>query len=187
MPGKTLIEVLEIARDQHGFVRAADLREAGIDPKRLGDYHRRGIADHKDYGLYRLNLFPPGEMDEFMEAALWPDGRGCLSHQTALDLWDLCDVNPDHIDLTVPRSYRTNRKIPQHYRLHRQDLENRDRTYLDGLPIVTPALAIQQALDVGLRPSLIEQAVETAKREALITGSESRRFEDLLRRIHVAV
>jgi len=36
-----------------------------------------------------------------------------LSHETALDLHDLCDVNPAQIHLTVPAAYRLRRRIPR--------------------------------------------------------------------------
>jgi predicted transcriptional regulator of viral defense system len=169
MPGKIFMEVLDIAREQRGFVRTADLRESGISPKRLNEYAKRGHADHLGYGIYRMHLIPPDEWDEFVQAAIWPDGRGVLGHETALDLWELCDVSPNHIDVTVPKAYRTHREVPRRYRLHRRDLPAGDVTHLGGAPIVTPARAIADGLDSGLRPSLVEQAIDTAQRQALIT------------------
>jgi predicted transcriptional regulator of viral defense system len=171
MPGRIFNQVLDVARDQHGLVRAADLRDIGVDPKRLVDYSRRGLADHLGYGVYRLKLILPGPWDEFMQAALWPDGRGVLSHETALDLHELCDINPNHIDITVPEQYRTHRQVPPAYRLHRRDLPDDDVGYVHGVPVVTPARAITDGIDAGLRPSLIEQAIDTAEREAMITGA----------------
>jgi predicted transcriptional regulator of viral defense system len=176
MPGKVFNAVLELARDQHGFVRAADLRELGLDPKRLNDYWRRGLADRVSHGVYRIKLVQPGESDEFMQAAMWPDGRGVLSHETALDLHDLCDVNPNHIDVSVPTGYRTHRQVPAKYRLHRRALSDDDVSSVDGLPVVSPARAIADGIEAGLRPTLIEQAIDTAEREAMITGDVARRL-----------
>jgi predicted transcriptional regulator of viral defense system len=179
MPGKVFNQVLDVARDQHGLVRAADLREIGLDPKRLVDYSRRGLADHLGYGVYRLKLIPPGPWDEFMQAALWPDGRGVLSHETALDLHDLCDVNPNHIDITVPKDYRTHREVPALYRLHRRALADDDVAYVQGISVVAPARAIADGIEVGLRPTLIEQAIDTAEREALITAATATRLREI--------
>lgn len=169
-------EIFELAREQHGFVRTSDLRDAGIHPKRLNDYSRRGLAVHLGYGLYRLNLIPPGNFDEFMQAAVWPDGRGVLSHETALDLHNLCDVNPNHIDITTPKGYRTHREVPAGYRLHRRALADEDLTLFEGLPIVTPARAIADGIELGLRQALIDQALETAEREAMITRTTAERL-----------
>ncbi|MDA0159290.1 type IV toxin-antitoxin system AbiEi family antitoxin domain-containing protein [Solirubrobacter ginsenosidimutans] len=179
MPGKVFTEVLEIARDQHGFVRTTDLREVGIDPKRLNDYWRRGLAERLGYGVYRLHLVPHDEWDEFMHAAVWPDGRGVLSHETALDLHDLCDVNPNHIDVTVPKAYRTHRDTPLAYRVHRRDLDADEITAVNGVPIVTPGRAIIDGIEAGLRPTLIEQAIDTAQRQAAITTAAAERLREL--------
>src|SRR5215218_10423879 len=103
-----------------------------------------------------------------MHAAVWPDGRGVLSHETALDLHDLCDVNPNHVDVTVPRDYRTHRQVPATYRLHRRVLPDSDVGSVDGVPVVTPSRAIADGIEAGIRPTLIEQAIDTAEREAMI-------------------
>lgn len=179
VPGKVFTDVLDIAREQHGYVRAADLRQLGLNPKRLNDYWRRGQADRLGRGLYRLRLVPPGEWDEFMEAAMWPDGRGVLGHETALDLHDLCDVNPGQIDVTVPNAYRTHRQVPARLRLHHRNLAAGEVTVLNAVPIVTPARAIEDAIEIGLRPTLIEQALETALSQALITTATAERLEAL--------
>ena len=168
MPGAVFTAILELAREQHGFVRTSDLRDAGISPKRLVDYAARGQAEHLGHGLYRLNLVPPSQWDEFMKATAWPDGRGVLSHETALDLHGLCDVSPDHIDVSVPKAYRTHRRVPAPYRLHARNLTDGDVTYLEGVPIVRPAKAIEDGIEIRLRPSLIEQALETAEEQALV-------------------
>jgi predicted transcriptional regulator of viral defense system len=179
VPGKVFNDVFEIAREHHGFVRTTDLREAGIDPKRLNDYWRRGLADRLGYGIYRLHMIPPGEWDEFMGAAIWPDGRGVLSHETALDLHDLCDVNPNHIDVTVPKAYRTHREIPAKYRLHHRNIDAGDVTTINGVPIVTPRRAIVDGIEAGLRLTLIEQAIDTAQRQAMVTTDVAQQLRAL--------
>jgi hypothetical protein len=54
-----------------------------------------------------MRLTPPSSLDAYMDAVLWP-GRGVrdmLSHETALDLYGLSDVNPAKIDVTLPRAW----------------------------------------------------------------------------------
>lgn len=43
--------------------------------------------------------FPRTGSTKFMQATLWPRGLGIISHDSALDLWELCDVNPARIHL----------------------------------------------------------------------------------------
>jgi predicted transcriptional regulator of viral defense system len=172
MPGRVYSKILSLAAEQNGFVRTREVRELDIDPRRLNDYARRGLAEHVGRGLYRIELVPHGDFDEFARATQWPDGRGTLSGETALDLHELCDVSPAHIDVTVPSGYRTHRRVPTRYRLHRRDLASDEVTWLQAVPIVTPARAIADGIDLGLRPTLIDQAIDTAAREALITTDQ---------------
>ncbi len=122
MPGPVFTRLHDLALEQHGFLRPSDVKRVGIDPKRLVDLESRGQAERVGWGIYRLNMIPHDQMEEFMLAALWPHGRGTISHETALDLYDLCDVNPHQIDVTVPRRYRITRQVPQAYRLWKEDL-----------------------------------------------------------------
>ncbi len=172
MPGRVFTEILALAAEQNGFARTREARDLGIDPRRLNDYARRGLAEHVGRGLYRIELVPHGDFDEFARAAQWPDGRGTLSGETALDLHELCDASPAHIDITVPRGYRTHRQVPVRYRLHRRDLAGDEVTRLRDVPIVTPARAIADAIELELRPTLIDQAIDTAARQALITAEQ---------------
>lgn len=169
MPGRVYSDLLDLAQDQHGYLRAEDARAAGFDPKRLVDYERRGLAERVAYGVYRMNAIPAGDLDEYMRAALWPMGAGVLSHETALDLYELCDVNPARIDVTVPVGYRTHREVPELYRLHPRDLGTEQTGRLRGLPIVTPLRAILDGIESGVRGNLIEQAIETAERQSLLS------------------
>jgi predicted transcriptional regulator of viral defense system len=63
---------------------------------------------------------------------------GVLSHATALDLHELCDINPSRIDLTVPTG------------LHRETLADSDLTWHEGLMIVTEDRAIRGAIELGV-------------------------------------
>lgn len=64
------------------------------------------------------------------------------SGETALDLHELCDVNPSAIHLTVPSGFRTRKAVPEIYRLHRFDLELAEIGWREGIPTVTPERAI---------------------------------------------
>ena len=179
MPGKVFTQVLELAQERHGYLVPEDLREIGLKPGRLHEYWQRGHAEKVGYGIYRLNLVPRDDADEYMLAALWPDGRGVLGGETALDLYELCDVNPARIHVTVPRDYRMTRPAPARYRFVHQDLAPESIERLDGLPIVTPKMAIEQATTDHLRGALIEQAIDTARNRGLLRSAEA----DELRRV----
>jgi predicted transcriptional regulator of viral defense system len=173
MPGRNFKTLHEIAEDNYGFLTVNDARRAGILPQRLAEMARRGSLQREGVGLYRVDPFPTHELDNYRKATLWPYGvEGVLSHETALDLYELSDVNPAKIHITVPKRYRLRRRgVPPAYGFHNEDLEERDITRHEGLPIVTSAKAIRQCHEANLRRDLLRQALEDAKRRGLLTQS----------------
>lgn len=171
MPGRNFKALYEIAEDNYGFLTVDDARRAGVLPQRLAEMARRGSLQREGLGLYRLDPFPSHELDSYRKATLWPYGvEGVLSHETALDLYELSDVNPPKIHITVPKRYRLRRReAPSSYRFHHEDLDESNITRHESLPIVTPAKAIRQCHEANLRRDLLRQALEDAKQRGLLT------------------
>lgn len=179
MPGKVYLEVADIATEQHGYVTPADAREHGINPMNLVRMAQRGTLERRATGVYRLLLTPPGPLDAYVEAVLWPQGvRGVLAAETALDLYELSDVNPTKIHIVIPPEHRVRRAVPAAYRVRHELLDPDDVTAFEGLPIVTPARAIRQAAADHLGPALIAQAIDQGEQNGRVT----RRLATELRR-----
>lgn len=164
MPGRVWERAVEIATDQHGFITFQDLQRLGADPALLRQWYQRGKVDRAGHGIYRFSQIPTTPTDPYMLATLWPAGRGVLSHETALELHELCDVNPNKIHLTLPPYYRPRRRGGELYVVHFERLDENDITWYDGIRIVAPAVAIRQALDTGVPTHLVRQAIEKAHR-----------------------
>ena len=91
----------------------------------VGDW----IREHR--GIYRLALFPTADRPDLVLWALWSRNRneeveGVYSHQTALSLYDLSDVNPSKLHMTVPIDFRRNSAIPRILVLHAAGLLESD-------------------------------------------------------------
>jgi predicted transcriptional regulator of viral defense system len=167
------------ALGQHGIVTTEDARGLGIDGAVLRMLHSRGRVARLSRGVYRFPEMPAGPLDQYAAATFWPEGvRGILSHATALERHDLCDVNPTRIDLTLPRTYDLNprRVVPPHLNLHFEDVPHEDLASLEGLPIVTPVRAIVEAIGGALRADLVEQAIDTLKERGVLSRAEARRI-----------
>jgi predicted transcriptional regulator of viral defense system len=179
MPGKIYNLLAPLANDAHGFITPDDAREAGINPINLVRMAERGQLERRANGLYRFPLFPAGPFDAYMEAALWPRGvEGVISHETALELYDLSDVHPRRIHITVPTTHRINREAPAAYRIHHEDLARKDVGRLEGIPIVTAERAIRQVAGTGLGPALVAQAVDHGEQNGRLTGRQAKRLRD---------
>jgi len=175
MPGKVYSELMEIANENYGFITPDDARGAGVKPMNLVRMAERGQLERRGNALYRFPLTPPGPLDSYMEAALWPRGvEGVISHESALDLYELSDVNPHRIHITVPRAHRIRRQVPAAFRIHHEDLRPGDVGCLEGIPVVTPEHAIRQAHRAKLGPALLGQAIDHGEQNGRLTLRQAR-------------
>jgi len=181
MPTDRFAALAEVAADQHGLFTLDDARAAGYAENTIAQMARRGRLERVSQGVYRIPFLPAGRLGAYMEAALWPVGaRGVLSHATALDLWDVSDINPPKIHITVPRAHRPQRAVPDAYVIHREDLTPGEFDAIEGVPVVTLARAIHECADDGVALDLLEQAVRTGAARGLL---DRRQTEELRREL----
>jgi predicted transcriptional regulator of viral defense system len=173
MPGARYSQLAERAAEAFGYLTGQDARDLGVPLGTLNALSRRGQLVRVSHGIYRMPLIPPSRLDQYMLATLWPDGRGRISHESALELYGISDVNPAKIHVTVPAGYRTHRQVPALYVLHREDLTDRDRGSFEGIPVVSAAKAIRQLHEQHLRPSLLAQAIEQGLRDGWLRRREA--------------
>jgi predicted transcriptional regulator of viral defense system len=174
MPTDRFTELAEVAADQHGYFDLADSRAVGYADNTVAQMARRGRIERVSHALYRIAFLPSGRMGPYMAAVMWPVGiRGVISHNTALDLWDVGDVNPAKIHITVPRAHRPQREVPPAYEVHREDLDARDVTAIEGVPVVTLGRAIRECAAEHLAADLLEQAIRHGRDRGLLTGTEA--------------
>lgn len=172
MPGAVYEKLFEVATEQYGYVTTDDARDLGVDPHRLVVLASRGDLERISQGLYRFGVIPSTGLDQLMEATLWPRRFGVISHDTALDLWDLCDVNPAKVHVTVPKSAKVRRAVPTAYRVHARDLDVAEVTRHEGIPVVRVRRAILDGIETNVAPHLIEQAIDNARNRGLLSKAE---------------
>lgn len=77
----------------------------------LGKLAARGALVRVSQGLYRFPQWPVSGNDHLMEAVLWTrDSRAALSHETALAVYELANVNPDKTHVTISKRRPLRRK-----------------------------------------------------------------------------
>lgn len=147
MPGSEYEKVLDIAAEQHGYVTTSQARERGVSGNALRMMADCGTLERVSWGVYRVPTFPPSPYAEYMEASLWPAGvRGVISHESALALYGLSDVSPSAIHITVPRSFRIRRDVPDHLVVHHAKLEDEELTLFEGIPTTTTRRTIEDCI-----------------------------------------
>jgi predicted transcriptional regulator of viral defense system len=178
MPGTVHNAIYEIAEEQNGYVTASQAVDAEIDPRTLAKMAERGVLERVSWGLYRLTRFPQSTLDQYVEATLWPlSTRAVISHESALALYGLSDVNPARVHATVPKSLRIRREVPKWLELHRADLRKVDWQVHDGVPATTPERTIRDCHAAHLGPALVRQAIRDARRTGFLRASRAGALE----------
>lgn len=167
-------DLWDIALDQYGYVTERDARNLGAAPGELARLARRDKLERVGHGIYRFQELPTTERDEYMLAVLWANAPGAaLSHDTALAVYELCDINPNRIHVTVPRGHRVSKRGGETYILHRAPLTESDLSWWQGIRTVTEKTAIQQGIDTGVPVHLLRVAIDTARERGRITVAEA--------------
>jgi predicted transcriptional regulator of viral defense system len=168
----------EIAIDQYGFVTTGQALEVGVPHSQLSKMVSRQRLEHVAHGVYRVPLTPYSEYTRYMQALLWTGvPEAALSHETALDIYGVSDINPTQIHVTVARSRRIRRAGGQGYVVHYENLSPEQVTWFEGMRIVALPVVIEQCIRSHVPRYLIRQAIE---RGSKINHIVSRNREKLL-------
>lgn len=176
------IVLYEIAENQAGYFTAAQARAAGLHQVRLVQLAQQGAIERVSRGVYRFTRFPISPLGHYMEAVLWPQVRrpdvvGVISHESALAIHELSDVNPARIHVTLPTSVRIRREVPKRLALHHADLAAEDVETVEGVPVTTPARSIRDAHASHLGNELVSQAIADGRRSGTLPTAVADRLQ----------
>lgn len=164
----------DAALDQHGFVTLSDARRLGISRDAVTMLARRGKLEQVATAVYRFPRFQSGPAAPYMLAVLWTgEPRACLSHDTALAAYDVSDVNPERVHLTVPPGRRIRRSRGDLYTVHHENLADDEIGWWEEVPTVTLATAIRQCIDGGVPTYLLGQALDRAAEAGRISAADA--------------
>lgn len=167
--------LFETADRQQGYFTAGQARKCGYYDSHFNRYITNGEWLKAGKGLYRLTRYPISERPDLIEWSLWSRNkkgeiRGVWSHETALDLYELCDIMPAKLHLTVPRNFRKSTSIPSVLSLHFANLDEKDWIEQQGYRLTTP---IKTLLDLAetrqIADDLLKQAVKEGQKKGILT------------------
>jgi len=98
---------------------------------------------------------------------------GVHSHQTALSIYELSDVNPVKLYMAIPVTFRRRAKTPKALALHRARLEEKDVEQRQGFAVTRPIKAIDDlSTTESVSCDFVQQALTEGRRKGIITGKE---------------
>lgn len=170
--------LFDSAEGQQGYFTAKQAADAGYQLGSQAHHVKSGNWVRVERGIYRLARFPQSNEEQLVIYHLWSRNRtgapvGVYSHQTALSIHELSDVNPSKLHMTVPPTFRRNAKTPKILVLHRASLDKKDVVQRHGFAVTRPLRAIADlAVAESVSRDIIEQALREGRQRGLITVRE---------------
>lgn len=181
MPRSRIHELLALAEENDGLVTASQARAIGIVDSVLARMTSRGKLERVARGVYRIPYYPSDRLSQYREAILWARAshgpqRVVLSHETALAVYGISDVNPSRVHITVPKSARLRRWKPKWIVIHRGTLSPSHLSMHESLPVTTVAKSVLDVVGETGRLGLARQAIKDARKEGYINTAEANRI-----------
>lgn len=157
-----------MAFQQAGYFTAAQALEAGYSYQAQKYHADAGNWVRIDRGIFRLPEWPADPDDVFVRWTLWSDGRGVVSHDSALAIHGLSDVDPVQVHLTVPTGFGA---VDEMVALHVGEVGTDEREARRGWAVTTP---LRTLVDAAVSDASQEQ-VDRSMADALRLGLTTRR------------
>ena len=155
-----------LAEQQAGYFTARQAARAGFSWERLTDYSKNGRFQRVARGIYRLAQFPSSRFEDLFVAWLKCGPKSAISHESALALYDLSDVLPGEVHVTLPRTASRRRKG---IRLHTNRLRPADVVKREGLPVTSVPRTVADVARAGLSEDHVARAIQDALQGGLTT------------------
>lgn len=167
--------LFEIADRQQGYFTTKQAVECGYSRTNFHRYLASGEWIKELRGIYRLAHYPITSHPDLVVWSLWSrnikgERQGVWSHETALDIYELSDVMPAKMHMTVPKRFRKWTNIPKNLVLHFDDIPEAEIIAQQGYLVTTPLRTIFNICEDGkLSEDLIVQAIQDALKKGLIS------------------
>ena len=177
----TAKSLYNIAYNQDGYFTYQQAKQAGYCQQSQSYHVRNGDWDREWRGIYRLNNYPRPDYPDLMILYLWTCNKqgipqGVISHDMALDLYNLSSWTLQKNTVTVPPGFRRNAPPPGGWNsmeLYYAKLHKSDIKIMHHVPFTTPLKTIVDLLIAGHVPRHhLVSAIEDALNQGLITNRQ---------------
>jgi len=162
--------LFEVAESQQGYFTSAEAKRLGYDYPHQHFHVSQGNWIRVDHGIYRLKKFPAAKHEDLMRWWLWSRKKAVLSHETAAAFYDLGDLFPARIHLTVPLDFR--KRPTKNLVLHRAELSKLEIEKRDDLPVTTPLRTVLDLAGTHLDHERLSAITQDAIQRGLLNRRE---------------
>ena len=170
-PATRADQLFDLADGQAGYFTQQQAAQLGYSRPLQHHYRQTGEWLHPARGIYRLRRYPLTPDEDLVRLSLWSRNQhgqpqAIVSHDTALRLYDLSDLAPADLHLTVPPGFR--KRVPAGLILHPARLAPQDIRQASGYRLTTPLRTLLDLANSPLSPEHLGQAVQEALQRGLV-------------------
>lgn len=163
-------QLFQVAESQQGYFTSGDAKQLGYDYPHQHFHVKQGNWIRVDHGIFRLKKFPMAAQEDLMRWWLWSRKKAVISHESAAALYELGDLLPAKIHLTVPRDFR---KPPaKSLVLHKAELTASEIEKRDGLPVTKPLRTLLDLASSQLDGERLSAVAKDAIKKGLVSRKE---------------
>lgn len=169
-------ELTALADAQAGYFTAAQALELGYSYPTQHHHTSQGSWQRTRHGLYRLRTYPFSQYEHLAELSLWSRNRqgepqAIISHHTALAFYELSDLLPEQIHLSVPRGFR--KAAPPGVILHVNPIPSGEQQTEHGFQVTSVLRTLQDMATTEISTDLLKQATTQALERGLISEKQA--------------
>ena len=177
-PKRPIAALFSVAEEQQGYFTSRQATEVGYLLGSQAHHVKVGNWMRVARGVYRLARFPQSDEEQLVVFSLWSRNRagapeGVYSHQTALSIHELSDLNPAKLHMTVPPTFRRSAKIPVILVVHYATLDSKDVEQRQGFRVTRPLrTVVDLVMSEQVSRDMVAQALAEGRNRGLVTGRE---------------
>ena len=160
-----------LASGQGGYFTASQAREIGYSHQAQAHHVQAGNWHRVDRALFRLTEWVPGIHDDLARWTLWSAGKGVVSHESALAVYDVGEFESPRVHLTVPPGFR---KRDDGVEIHVVAVPPEDVVEHAGFRVTTAVRSLVDLARSGVDEEQLARAIEEARSRGLVTARQLR-------------
>ncbi len=173
-----------VAHQQQGYFTAKQAAKAGYSQKHHSYHVRCKNWIREMRGVFRLPYFP--QDDEDAQLVLWylwsrdrkENPQGVYSHETALRIYELSDLMPYRLHMSVPGGFRRFNPIPKVLVLHKANLKTSETRAIRGFAVTTPTRTILDLIETKcMERYQIKQIFQEALKKGMLPPKEEKKIK----------
>lgn len=158
--------LFSLATEQGGYFTAAQAKEVGYSYQAQAHHVAAGNWLRIDRGLFRLAEWVPDLHDDLARWTLWSRGRGVVSHETALSVHGIGELESAQVHLTVARGFTMR---DDGVALHYAELPEDDVLARSGFRMTTLVRSIVDVAEVSADDDQLGRTIQEALGLGLFT------------------